>query len=72
MRNPLRGEALNVFHAVKGGIVEKLTDQAEPFVIGDMSGRFVFEGLPAQVLQSLQQLGASENGNGSRARDRFR
>jgi len=50
MRDPLGGEALDVFDGMKGGVAEELTDQAKTFMIGDVSSGPLSEGFPVQIL----------------------
>lgn len=51
--HPLRGEALDVLDGVVRGVDEEFADEVEAFVVGDVGGGFLREGLAVEVLRSF-------------------
>jgi hypothetical protein len=54
MRNPLGRESLDILDCVVRSVVEELTDQMEPFVVGYVGRRFLVERFAVEVLRSLE------------------
>jgi hypothetical protein len=53
MRHPLRGEALDFFDCVVRGVDEEFADEVQAFVVGDVRGGLLMEGLAVEVLRRV-------------------
>lgn len=50
--DPLPSKGLDVLHGMLGGIVKKLANDLDPFIVGDVDGGFVMQRLAMQVLRA--------------------
>lgn len=62
MRDPLRGEALDVLDGMKRGVVKELTNQAEPFMVGNVRRGLLSPRPSIQILKSINQRSSEPQG----------